>query len=194
MGLLFGGCWSLQLMTSVNSATIFQREWTSPMHHNSELHKALGDETGKQQAAITPHTEGPEQRHQGEGSPEKHWLSQLSSCLAQQNNHNLHPHTRPRLPPQMWQATQEEPRASGSSRPLNFTGPVQIYGREAGRSSLSPLPVQDVLAGNDCPTVPQQSSGEPHAQSCKSPTQTPHRFTIAMCLYTSFSFSFHPSR
>lgn len=38
------------------------------MHHNSELHKALGDETGKQQAAITPHTEGPGQRHQGEGA------------------------------------------------------------------------------------------------------------------------------
>lgn len=192
MGLLFWGCWSLQLMTSVNSTTIFQREWSSPMHHNSEFQRALGDETGKQQAAITPHTGGPEQRLEGEGTW-KHWLGQLSSCLAQQNNHPLHPHTSclGSLPKRgkLYRKSRGLLGLQGLS-----TLPDQFRFMAEKAAGLSPVssPCTERLAENACPIVPQQSSGEPHAAA-----QTPHcsnrSHNSYMTLYTSFSFSFHPS-
>lgn len=48
------------------------------MDHNSHPLSALKDETGKQQAAITPHTGGPQRTHEGEGTG-THWPGQLNS-------------------------------------------------------------------------------------------------------------------
>lgn len=184
-------------MTSVNCTTIFQREWSSPMHHNSEFHSALGDETGKQQAAITPHTGGPEQRHQGEGTW-NHWLGQLSSCLAQQNNYALHPHTSCLgcLP----KHGKPYRKSRGLLGPQGLsTSPDQfrfMAKKAAGHLCLLSLYRMFWL---EMPT-PQSLSSHQENHTLQAvtvqhkPPIAPNSLTTATCLYTSFSFSFHPSK